>query len=60
MLPEADEGAVDALEAMLTDLEPISTLVEEETAAAGDGNEEIILRSMMKRIFALYVLPSAV
>ena len=51
MLPDADEGAVDALEAMLTDLEPISTLVEEETAAAGDGNEEIILRSMMKRIF---------
>ena len=47
MLPDADEGAVDALEAMLTDLEPISTLVEEETAAAGDGQRRVIQKNAL-------------
>lgn len=51
MLPDADEGAVDALEAMLAELPPISTLVEEETKAAESLGEEEILRAMMERIF---------
>lgn len=43
MLPDADEGAVDALEEMLADLAPITTIVEEATAQSdGQGEEKIL------------------
>lgn len=51
MLPDAEEGAVDALEGMLTDLPPITTLVEEAAKAAEGQGEEKMLSYMMERIF---------
>lgn len=51
MLPDADEGAVDALEEMLADLAPITTIVEEATAQSDGQGEEKILSLMMDRIF---------
>ena len=51
MLPGADEAAVDALEEMLADLAPITTIVEEATAEADGQGEERILSLMMDRIF---------
>ena len=51
MLPDAQEGAVDALEEMLADLPPITALVEEATGKAGGQGEEKILSLMMERIF---------
>lgn len=51
MLPDAEEGAVDALEEMLTDLPPITTLVEEAANAAEGQGEEKMLSYMMERIF---------
>lgn len=50
MLPNAEEGAVDALEEMLADLPPITTLVEEAAKEEGRGEEEV-LSCMMERIF---------
>ena len=51
MLPGADEAAVDALEEMLADLAPITTIVEEATAQSDGQGEEKILSLMMDRIF---------
>lgn len=51
MLPDGDEGAVDALEAMLADLKPISALVEEGTKTAAGKGEEEILRIITEQIF---------
>lgn len=51
MLPDAEEAAVDALEEMLADLPPITTIVEEETKVSGGQGEEKILSLMMDRIF---------
>ena len=51
MLPDAQEGAVDALEEMLADLPPITALVEEATGKAGGQGEEKILSLMVERIF---------
>ena len=51
MLPDAEEGAVDALEDMLSDLAPITAIVEEATAAAEGQGEERVLSLMMERIF---------
>lgn len=51
MLPDAEEGAIDALEEMLADLPPITTLVEEAARAAEGQSEEKMLSYMMERIF---------
>ena len=51
LLPDAEEGAVDALEEMLADLPPITTLVEEAANAANGQGEEKMLSHMMERIF---------
>lgn len=51
LLPDAEEGAVDALEEMLADLPPITTLVEEAANAADGQGEEKMLSHMMERIF---------
>lgn len=51
MLPDAEDGAVDALEKMLAELPPVTTLVEDAVKAAdGRGNEQILML-MMDRIF---------
>ncbi len=51
MLPGGDEKAVDALEAMLADLPPITTIVEEAVEAGKGKTEEGILNSMLERVF---------
>ena len=51
MLPNAEEGAVDALEEMLADLPPITTLVEEAAKEEEGQGEEEVLSCMMERIF---------
>ena len=53
MLPDAKEGAVDALEAMLADLPPITTLVENAMEACGgrEASQEEMLQHMLKEIF---------
>ena len=53
MLPDAQEGAVDALEAMLADLPPITTLVENAMEACGgrEASQEEMLQHMLKEIF---------
>ena len=51
MLPDAQEGAVDALEDMLSDLAPITAILEEAAAAAAGQGEERILTLMADRIF---------
>ncbi len=53
MLPDAQEGAVDALEAMLADLPPVTTLVENAMEACGGrgASQEEMLQHMLKEIF---------
>lgn len=51
MLPNADEGAVDALEMMLKDLPPITTVVEKVCGENSGKSEEGILKAMMDEIF---------
>ena len=51
MLPGGDEKAVDALEAMLSDLPPITTIVEETVEAGKGKTEEGILQDMLDRVF---------
>ena len=51
MLPGFQDEAVDALEKMLADLPPITTIVEETVNAGGGKSEEGLLMDMMERIF---------
>ena len=51
MLPGGDEKAVDALEEMLADLPPTTTIVEETVENNKGKSEEGILQAMMDRIF---------
>ena len=51
MLPDAEEGAVDALEKMIADLPPITSLVEEATDNNVGKTQEGILEAMLHRIF---------
>ena len=51
MLPDAKEAAADALEAMIADLAPITTLVEEAEAAGAGKTPEGVLQTMMEQIF---------
>ena len=51
MLPEGDEKAVDALEEMLADLPPITTIVEETVDANVGKSDEGIMQAMLDRIF---------
>ena len=51
MLPNAQEESIDALEAMIAELPPITTLVEEAVSAGAGKTEEGVLQGMMDRIF---------
>lgn len=52
MLPNAAEESIDALEAMLEKLPPITTLVEEAVSENHGKSDESVLQAMMDRIFA--------
>jgi molecular chaperone Hsp33 len=51
MLPDAQEESIDALEAMLADLAPITTLVENAETANAGKSEEGVLSAMLDDIF---------
>ena len=51
MLPGGDEKAVDALEEMLADLPPITTIVEETVEGNMGKSDEDVLNAMMERVF---------
>lgn len=51
MLPDAAPGSVDALEKLLNEILPISTLVEEVTAKSAGKTEEAVIDSLLDRIF---------
>lgn len=51
MLPGFHDEAVDALEKMIADLPPITTIIEEAVTAGAGKSEEGILADMMYRIF---------
>lgn len=51
MLPDAQEGAVDALEKMISDLPPITTLVEQTEANGIGKTREGVLQDLLERIF---------
>lgn len=52
MLPGADMASVDALEPLLDQMTPISTLVEEVTRDGAGKTEEAIMEDLLNRIFA--------
>lgn len=51
MLPEAQPESVDQLEALLAEMEPISSLVEEVVSRSAGKTEEAIMNSLLERIF---------
>lgn len=57
MLPDCEEGAIDALEKLLTDLPPITTMIEQVKAHGTGKQEEGLVRSLLTEIFS--TLPTA-
>ena len=51
MLPEAKEEAVDALETLLKDMPPLTTLIEETVLKSAGYSEEGTVELLLKRIF---------
>ena len=51
MLPDAEEGAVDALEEMIGKMEPITTLIEKAMLKSAGLSEEGIVKMLMDDIF---------
>lgn len=51
MLPNAEDGAIDALEAMLADLKPITTLIDEVMEEGAGKTEEGLVAELMYKIF---------
>lgn len=51
MLPDHQEEAVDALEDMLRDMKPITTLIEEEILRSAGKSPEGVLESLLENIF---------
>lgn len=52
MLPGGEPEAVDALEAMIDQMKPISTLIEETTKQSTGKTEEAILEALLQTIFS--------
>lgn len=52
MLPNGKPEAVDALEAMIGEMEPISTLVEKVTKESAGKTEEAVMDALLENIFA--------
>lgn len=51
MLPGAEEGSIDALEAMLADMPPMTTLIEETVKTSTGKSETGVVTALMERIF---------
>ncbi len=51
MLPDAKEESIDALEEMISELPPITTIAEEAVSQNSGKSEEEILQAMLDRIF---------
>ena len=51
MLPDAEEGAVAALEAMIAEMPPLTTLIEQEMQENGEQTPEAFAEALLHRIF---------
>ena len=51
MLPQAEEGAVDALEKMIADMEPLTTLIDKVTGSSAGMTESGIVKKLLEEIF---------
>ncbi len=51
MLPQAEEGAVDALEKMIADMEPLTTLIDRVTGSSAGMTESGIVKKLLEEIF---------
>lgn len=51
MLPGAEEGSIDALEAMLAEMPPMTTLIEETVKSSAGKSETGVVTALMDRIF---------
>lgn len=51
MLPDAEEGAIAALEAMIAEMPPLTTLIEQETQESGEQTPEAFAEALLHRIF---------
>ncbi|MCB6994634.1 Hsp33 family molecular chaperone HslO [bacterium 210820-DFI.6.37] len=51
MLPDAKEASVDALEAMLADLPPITTLIDQVTGSGAGKSQSGLLRDLAEAVF---------
>lgn len=51
MLPDAQEASIDALEAMLAELPPMTTLIDETVKASAGKTDAGIVTALMERIF---------
>lgn len=52
MLPDFDEAAVDALEKMIADMKPLTTLITEVTEENPGADEQTLVTKLMEKIFA--------
>ena len=51
MLPDAQEGAIDALEAMIADMKPLTSIIEDVQAAGAGKSEAGLAEALMDEIF---------
>lgn len=51
MLPQAEEGAVEALEAMIGSLPPLTTMIHEVRESSAGKSEEGMVQALLERIF---------
>lgn len=52
MLPDAEDGSVDALEKMLADMPPMTTVIEQTLLKSAGRSEEGVVELLMEEIFA--------
>ena len=51
MLPDAQEGAIDALEAMIADMKPLTSIIEDVQAAGAGKSDTGLVEALMDEIF---------
>lgn len=52
MLPDAEEGAIDALESMIKEMPPLTTLIHQVNQQSAGRTEEGMVQALMEEIFA--------
>ncbi len=52
MLPDAEEGAIDALESMIKEMPPLTTLIQQVNQKSAGRTEEGMVQALMEEIFA--------